>query len=266
MARGNQKGQAASIKADAVATPKEPKKVTEGEAIMKLSYDFAQGDGIEESAKQMIDDLENNPTKGVATMEAVKEFGYALAEYQSNAHNETGGYKARRERLIDALKALPEQMRNALSVPGEAALFAQDHIIRGGDHASRPGRNGEIVASFTMDKSTAKSFPLGQNAKGDGYFYTLRDVENYDGIFSVGKAALLRSKIGDLIKTANATGDNLPSLATFWSDTPRVGESEFVVYGIKWDKSVDTPAWKAKHSNAYKKNLGTSQQIKALGG
>lgn len=232
---------------------------------MALSYDFSEGKGIAEAAKRIVSDLISKPTEGVAAMEAVKAFGDALEIYQNNSHNNTGGYKSRRQDLIDAFKALPKDVREALSVPGDVALYAQDHIVRGADHASRPGKDGGIVASFSMDKETAKNFPLGQNAKGDGYFYTLRDVENYEGIFSVAKANLLRNELNNQLLLGGSNSKPLPSIKTFWSMAPAVGEGEFLVYGIKWDKSVDTPAWKEKHRNASKKDYGTAQQIKALG-
>lgn len=244
MARGNQKSQSST---PVKAVPEAPvARATESEALSALLDDWKSPKSMD-AAQRFADDIRAGNDEGKKAAKALVSFSMMLEDYQNNNHNTTGGYKFRRKNLVDAFRALPEYLRNAMLVPKHIVEYSKQHIIRGGDHASRPGPDGEIIASFTTQVSTAKAFPMVSNQKQDGSVYSLDDAEHIEGVINIAKANRLRYEMSTVLPKPDSMAGSF--INKYWPASPRSGESEYIVFGIKWKPEVDTPAWRAAHAN-----------------
>ena len=180
----------------------------------------------------------DNPTK----LAAMRTFFIAAEKYAGNTHYLYTGHKERKNALLNAFLALPPDLKLLFSQPKSDISL----LFRGADHPSNPGWDNKTSASFTFNKNTAKTFagllmtnerPNSRKYSKDGIgVYSAKDIESFEGIFSLEKIAKLRNADQPLfvkIKGANPDSDSL-----------NTGEYESIVYGIKWKAGVGQPGWK----------------------
>lgn len=135
------------------------------------------------------------------------KFIEAWAAYQGDRHFEQKGHKKRRQELVDTVNELPKELQEAITVPNS---FIK-RLFRGGNHATNPGPDGKINASFTARKEHAQGFgteaqsssehkryDLYEEKRSEGGYqtyaqrvYSAKDIESFDKILSYPKALAL---------------------------------------------------------------------------
>lgn len=128
---------------------------------------------------------------------AVKKFLSTLENYQGDSHFEkVGSHKQRRQAIVDAFLALPGDIRSIMEVPKDYLA----RLYRGASHATNPGPDGTINASFSSSRYHALEFApkgwVGQRADGEysefkkyepskaNGIYTAKDIESIGGIIN----------------------------------------------------------------------------------
>jgi hypothetical protein len=183
-----------------------------------------------------------------AKLGMLRNFFKAAEKYAGNHHYAYTGHKERKNAVIEAFLAMPPELKLMFAQPKSDIGL----LFRGADHPANPGADGKSSASFTFNKGTAKSFaseimtmerPNSYKYKAHGIgVYSAKDIESFDGIFSLEKLAKLRRADGDLFEKIKGEKSDPDSL--------NAGEFESMVYGIKWKAGVGQPGWKGHDFNA----------------
>jgi hypothetical protein len=179
----------------------------------------------------------------------------AIYQYEKYTHFMEDGHKERKQRIVDAMKAMPKEVQDFITEPKDKIK----DLTRIGTHASNPDKNGNIAASFTTSDEYANAFEdvilknsekfhgrsadYGKKAKT----YGAEDIESFEGIISFSKVRQLIAayeKI-DQAKRRKADLSEPGDWISFGSQgfRPRQFEEmnevdEHLVYGIKWKKGV----------------------------
>lgn len=248
MARGNNKRQAALT---AIKLPEDDRSEYKGEFGAPSMPDF----------RSKAVDLVSRIQKDKDLYDRLYNFLSASGTYQGDSHFlNKGTHKERRQEIVEAFKALPDDIRKMLDVP-------KDHLkdlYRGADHATNPGPNGSIVASFTTAKGHAEGFGPGglfwkenksrgiTKAPSGKKLYTAKDIDSIEGIIDFSSVAKLHNSVQLAI---NSLEERSPKPSQ-WADSHQeldkmrdrtlkygilfggVAQREFLVHGIKWREGV----------------------------
>lgn len=179
---------------------------------------------------------------------SMRAFFKAAEKYAGVHHYAYTGHKERKNALVNAFLAMPDDLKLMFAQPKSDMKL----LFRGADHPANPGDDGKSSASFTFNKNTAKVFagalmtaerPNSYKYKAHGIgVYSSKDIESFDGIFSLEKLAKLSRADKDLFEKIK--GDKTDP------DSLNPGEYESIVYGIKWKAGVGQPGWKGHDFNA----------------
>lgn len=248
MARGSNKGQASkSILA------------FEGDDKPEYKGEFGAPSMPEFRAKAV--DLVSRVQTDKALFDKVYNFLAASGTYQGDSHFlNKGTHKERRQEIVETFKALPDELKAMLSVPKKHL----EEMYRGADHATNPGPNGSVVASFTTLRGHAEDFGPGgtfwkenktrgiTKAPAGKKLYTAKDVDSIDGIIDFASVAKLHNSVQLAINDLEARSPKPGQ----WADSHRdldkmrdrtlkysilyggVAQREFLVHGIKWKGGV----------------------------
>lgn len=177
--------------------------------------------------RSFIDNLKSSPTYD-DDVRSLSVFVDSISNYQGDKHFERKGYKERRAEIVKNFLELPKVMQDRISKPKE---FVQS-LIRGGNHATNPDKDGKINASFS-DKTKPNQVDLFawvavDKKGGKQKTYTGNDIESLGGIIDL-KAAW---ELGERIQKADDSYDG-------WF-TPKGDnrQNEYLVYDLKWKKGV----------------------------
>lgn len=211
-------------------------------------YESYSGEHAERREKMLADD-------------PLRKLSKLVRDYEAWGHFLLAGHKERKREIIEAVNALPPEIRDYIKVPNSTI----ERLKRVSNHASNPDDKGDISASFTTSDRYAEwgkknlvgsEYNTSNNPSSFKKYgpemreYTAKDIKSVKGIISFVR---FKELLKETNRQLNASRDvKLPRNDYEATDWNRLGylaapyhtnddmgpADEHLVYGIKWKDGV----------------------------